>query len=357
MSLDHLESVSVPLDLSEFDEIIDVRTPLEFAEDHLPGAINLPVLTNEQRVAIGTLHKKDSFEARRRGAALISEAIARYLENELAERDRRWTALLYCWRGGLRSKSFATVLRAVGWRARVLEGGYKAWRRFVMQDLERLLDTAPPRFHILAGLTGTGKTRLLDALHQEGAQVIDLEGLANHRGSLLGSRGDQPSQKRFESLLHEALSSLDPSRPVFAEAESNRIGSVYIPPALWKHFSEATVVELTLARPERVRLLLEDYEHFPRDPAGLSSLLDRLRTLRGHEQVDAWQAQIAAHDWTTFVDSVLEHHYDLCYRRPGSPDAVYQPPSRQLPLPNCSPDCYRTAARELIAWAATSMVS
>ena len=123
MSLDHMESVSLPLDLSEFDDIIDVRTPLEFAEDHLPGALNLPVLNNEQRVEVGTLYKEATFEARRLGARYASESIARHLEGELARRDQHWNPLLYCWRGGKRSWAFATVLRSIGWRARVLEGG------------------------------------------------------------------------------------------------------------------------------------------------------------------------------------------------------------------------------------------
>ena len=217
-----------------------------------------------------------------------------------------------------------------------------------MQDLEERLHDSALQFRIIAGLTGIGKTRLLQSLREAGAQVIDLEDLANHRGSLLGSRGEQPCQKRFESLLHTELSKLDPTRPVFAEAESNRIGSVYIPPALWRKFSEASVVELTLPLPERVNLLLEEYEHFPRDPAALSALLDRLRQLRGHAQVDAWQDQIASGSWRDFVTSVLQNHYDLCYRRPGSEDSVYQVPAEQLDLPDASADSYRSAALKLV---------
>ncbi|MFP6899138.1 MAG: tRNA 2-selenouridine(34) synthase MnmH [Roseibacillus sp.] len=347
MSLDHMESVSLPLDLSEFDDIIDVRTPLEFAEDHLPGALNLPVLNNEQRVEVGTLYKEATFEARRLGARYASESIARHLEGELARRDQHWNPLLYCWRGGKRSWAFATVLRSIGWRARVLEGGYKAWRCFVMDDLDRRLSAPGWNFRIIAGLTGTGKTRLLKALRECGAQVIDLEGIANHRGSLLGSQGEQPSQKKFETRLHHVLCTLNPSRPVFAEAESNRIGSAYIPPALWREFAQASVIELTLPLPERVKLLLEDYDHFPRDPQTLSSLLDRLRKLRGHNQVDRWQELISTDAWPEFVSSVLEHHYDLCYRRPGSPDSNYQSPSRQLDLPDISAATFLQAARTL----------
>jgi len=347
MSLDRMASVSLPLDLSEFDEIIDVRTPLEFAEDHLPGAINLPVLNDEQRIEVGTVYKATSFEGRRLGARHVNTSIARHLGGYLADRPPKWNPLLYCWRGGMRSHSFATVMRSIGWRARILEGGYKAWRRFVMDDLPRQISEQNLQFRIIAGLTGTGKTRLLDSLRELGAQVIDLEALANHRGSLLGSQGEQPNQRRFESLLHMSLSTINPRRPIFAEAESNRIGSAYIPPALWQKFSEASVIELTLPAAERVKLLLEDYEHFPRDPDTLAAILDNLRQLRGHKQVDAWQAQITSRIWPAFVASILKHHYDLCYRRPGSPDSNYQAPSRQLALHDCSAASYAQAAHEL----------
>ncbi len=357
MSLESLESVALPLELDEFDEIIDVRTPLEFEVDHLPGALNLPVLDNEQRVEVGTLYRTAPFQARRLGAAYISAAIARFLEGELAGRAHDWSPLLYCWRGGLRSRSLATVLRSVGWRARVLEGGYKSWRRFVMVDLARLLDRSRLPLHVIAGLTGTGKTRLLEALRNAGAQVLDLEDLANHRGSLLGSLGDQPSQKRFESRLHATLVAFDPARPVFCEAESNRIGSVYLPSPLWARLGEARVVELTLPLSDRVTLLLEDYDHFPRAPDSLAALLDRLRPLRGHAQVDSWLAQVAEAAWPEFVSSILKHHYDLCYRRPGSPEAVYQAPSERLEIPDASPESFRAAAAQLLTASASAPMS
>ena len=229
MSLAQLESVSLPINLTEFDQVIDVRTPKEFEEDHLPGAQNLPVLTNEQRVEVGTLYKESSFKARRLGARYVSESIANHLAGPLRNTDQGWTPLIYCWRGGQRSAALASVLRSIGWRARTLEGGYKAYRRFVIEDLGHQLSNATLQFRVISGLTGVGKTILLSALEETGQQVVDLEGLANHRGSLLGSMGLQPNQRRFETLLHAKLSELDPSRPVYLEAESNRIGSVNIP--------------------------------------------------------------------------------------------------------------------------------
>ena len=347
MSLANPESVTLPIELAEFDEIIDVRTPCEFEEDHLPGARNLPVLSNEQRIEVGTLYKESPFQGRRLGARHVSASIARFLAGPLSGMQPGWNPLLYCWRGGQRSSSFATVLRSIGWRARTLEGGYKAYRRFVMKDLERILTDPVLRFHIVGGLTGVGKTRLLQVLGEQGAQVIDLERLANHRGSLLGALGEQPTQRRFESRLHTALTSLDRSRPVFAEAESNRIGSVYLPAALWRRFADCRVIELTLPVAERVQLLLEDYEHFPRDPATLSSLVEQLRKLRGHRQVEDWHARISEGQWPEFVTSILENHYDLCYRRPGSPQSNYQAPGTQLALPDRSAESFQAAARHL----------
>lgn len=348
MSLGSLESVSLPIDFSEFDEIIDVRSPGEFAEDHLPGACNLPVLSDEQRAEVGTLYTENQHQGRRLGASYISEALAGYLAHELADRPYRWKPLLYCWRGGLRSGSFATVLRSVGWRARVLSGGYKAWRNHVIQGLEDFFNGGAFDFRVLAGLTGTGKTRLLHALRDHQAQIVDLEGLANHKGSLLGSCGDQPSQKRFETMLFNALQELDSSQPVFCEAESNRIGSVNLPAPLWKTLPTSRVLEVKLSFEERVRLLLEDYEHFLEDPGQLRSALDRLRRLRGHETVDTWHRLIEEGAWPEFVSAVLKDHYDLCYRRPGSDSSVYQSPARNIALPDASHESYSSAAQQLL---------
>lgn len=348
MSLGSLESVSLPLDFSEFDEIIDVRSPGEFAEDHLPGALNLPVLSDEQRAEVGTLYTTDQHQGRRIGAAHISENIGGYLARELADRPYRWSPLLYCWRGGLRSGSLATILRSIGWRARVLEGGYKAWRNHVIKGLETLLTEDSFDFRVLAGLTGTGKTRLLHALRDQGAQAVDLEGLANHKGSLLGSCGAQPSQKRFETLLFDELQKLDRSQPVFCEAESNRIGSVNVPAPLWKSLPSSRVLEVSLPFEERVRLLLEDYQHFLSNPAELCDALNPLRRLRGHETVDRWHQLIKTGSWSEFVSSVLEDHYDLCYRRPGSDSSVYQTPAREISLPDASHQSYASVAQQVI---------
>ena len=351
MSLEAIEHVELPLDFSVFSEIIDVRSPGEFAEDHLPGAINLPVLGDDERHEVGTLYESSPFEARRLGAALISRTVAGYLENELRDRPRDWAPLLYCWRGGMRSGSIAVILRSIGWRARVLEGGYKAWRNFVRLDLERLVNTPSLQLHILAGLTGSAKTRLLHAIEAAGSQILDLEGLANHRGSLLGGVGPQPGQKHFETRLYEALSGLDLTRPVFAEAESNRIGALHIPGPLWQRLGDGTVSEILLPLEERAAYLLDDYRHFPDDPRRIHQLVDKLRRLRGSELVDQWQSLIDAGEWTGFVRSILENHYDLVYRRPGSSGCVYQSPACQIALPDAGVESITRAAAELIATA------
>jgi tRNA 2-selenouridine synthase len=321
----HVETITLPHDLSEFTEIIDVRSPSEFAEDHLPGAVNLPVLDDEERATVGTIYKDKPFEARRLGAALISANAAKHLQTHLAKKDKSYTPLVYCWRGGMRSNSLAQILRSIGWRARLLDGGYKAFRKFVASDTERILSSPALRLSVLAGQTGVAKTRLLHTLRDKGAQVLDLEGLANHRGSVLGlePNSEQPSQKNFETCLWHALSQFDSALPVFTEAESNRIGVLHCPPALWQKLGEGEVfnIELSLT-----------YPHFTDDPEHLKALLNRLVKLRGSDQVKQWHDLIDAGLWVEFVESVLRDHYDLVYRRAGDEKSNYPSPVQTLAM-------------------------
>lgn len=349
MSLEGIETFQATADFAEFDEVIDVRSPSEFDEDHVPGAINLPVLSDEQRHEVGTVYRNRPFEARRLGASYINARVAEHLGGELATRPKGWRPLLYCWRGGMRSRSFAVVLRSIGWRAGVLEGGYKAWRRFMIADLEKRFNDRALTFHLLSGLTGTAKSHLLTALGEAGAQILDLEMLANHRGSILGSMGPQPSQKRFESALYESISACDPGRPVFVEAESNRIGTVQLPAALWHRFRTGVVHAVSLPLEERVRHLLAHYPHFQEDPARLVATVDGLRRIRGNEIVDQWAEFINAGDWTSFVRSVLVNHYDKVYRRPGSEKSVYPAPSEAIVLADASPASLAAAAARVVS--------
>ena len=291
-----------------------MRSPAEFAQDHVPGAVNLPVLSDAERAEVGTLHAHDAFAARRLGAALVSANIAAHLRGWCAARPRHWRPLLYCWRGGQRSRSFALVLREVGWPAVVLEGGWRAYRRQVIDDLTTL--AAARRFHVLTGLTGVGKTRLLRWLAARGENVLNLEELAGHRGSLLGSEPDrpQPTQKFFESLVGDALHRTDPARPVWVEAESRRIGRLLIPSPLWHAMLAGEVTEVEAPVEARVRVLLEDYDHFQRAPEGLLSLLPTLVGRHSRARVEAWAAQVRAGDWPGLVRSLLTEHYDPVYR-------------------------------------------
>lgn len=344
------ECVSLPLPFSEFSEIIDVRSPSEFSEDHIPGAINLPVLTDAERHEVGLLNASNAFESRRVGATLVTKNIHRHLTETLVNRPRDYAPLIYCWRGNMRSNSMAIIMRAIGWRARVIEGGYKAWRKWLITDLEAKVSPARPELIVLAGLTGCGKTKLLHALKEQGAQVLDLEGNANHKGSILGNpaTGDQPTQKFFDTTLWNDFSNYDPTRPVFTEAESNRIGKIQLPRALWKRLGEARVIQVHLPLSDRAKFLAEDYPHFIKNPEQLKDTLDGLRRLRGHEQVDQWHAEIDARDWPTFLESILLNHYDLVYRRPGSEDSIYHAPEDHLHLNEFSKTVFSDGATELI---------
>ncbi|MCP5264563.1 MAG: tRNA 2-selenouridine(34) synthase MnmH [Burkholderiaceae bacterium] len=299
-----------------FDALIDARSPSEFSDDHLPGAINHPVLDDAERAEVGTLNAKDSpFASRRRGAALVSRNIAAILDGSLSQMPPDWRPVVYCWRGGNRSGSLATVLARVGWRVAVLEGGYRAYRRHVVEALK----TLPSRFTfiVIAGRTGTAKSRLLESIVTRGGQSLDLEALASHRGSVLGLLPGtrQPSQKRFESLLFQTLSQLDPTRPVFVESESRKIGQLQIPDALILRMraSACIVVEADIAL--RTRFLIDEYAHFLASP---SSLIDRLSTLverHGHARISYWQALARSGDWPALVSDLLERHYDPSYDR------------------------------------------
>ncbi len=299
-----------------FSAIIDVRSPSEFAEDHVPGAINLPVLDDAERAEVGTLYVQTSrFLARRVGAAKVARNIARHLDGALADRPRDFRPLVYCWRGGMRSNAMATVLGQVGWPVTVLEGGYRSWRRHVVGRLH----TAGPLLNpirLLDGPTGVGKTALLEALASIGEQAIDLEGLAGHRGSLFGATaGGQPSQKLFESHLLDRLDRMDPARPLFLEAESSRIGQLSIPQALWLAMADAPRIRLAATPETRVRHILTHYGWIASDPAALADAIARLPSHHSKTRKAEWQAQATAGELELLVAGLIEAHYDPAYAR------------------------------------------
>lgn len=300
-----------------FDTLIDVRSPAEFAEDHLPGAVNWPVLDDDERRIVGTLYVQTSpLAARKRGAALVARRIAGLLEAHVLDQPREWRPLVYCWRGGQRSGSLALVLAQIGFRTQQLQGGYKAFRARVRDDL--LTQPARHRYHVLCGRTGSGKTRLLRALATSGAQVLDLEGLARHRGSVLGATAGQPqpTQKRFDTLIWQALHGFDPQRPVYVESESARIGALRVPAALLEAMhAQGHCVHVCAADEARIAMLLEDYRDSTRDPQPLCRLLDGLVELRGRAQVGRWQALARSGQWPQLVGALMTEHYDPLYER------------------------------------------
>jgi tRNA 2-selenouridine synthase len=313
------EPASLEARLSEFDAVIDARSQSEYALDHIPGAIPLPVLDDAERVRVGTLYKQVSpFEARKLGAALVAKNIARHLEHTLAGFARGWRPLVYCWRGGKRSGALAHVLREVGWDAHTLEGGYKAYRSHVVEQLAQLPQRL--RFRVVHGATGSGKSRLLAALRRAGAQVLDLEELAAHRGSVLGGLPErpQPSQKAFESSLRRELAALEPAQPVYVEGESRKIGQLQVPAALIEAMRAAECLRLDAGVETRVALLIDEYRHFLADRGSLDAQLECLVPLHGRALIDEWKALAAAGAWPELVRRLLVEHYDPAYHRSSS---------------------------------------
>ncbi|HSG23523.1 MAG TPA: tRNA 2-selenouridine(34) synthase MnmH [Azonexus sp.] len=302
-------------DLAAFDEIIDVRSPAEFAEDHIPGAINCPVLDNEQRIEVGTLYKQVSpFEAKKIGAAYVSENIARHLRASFLDRPKTWKPLIYCWRGGDRSGSMNTVFRAIGWQAGQLDGGYKSWRSHVITRLQEL--PGQFEFKIIAGATGSAKTCILQAIGNLGEQILDLENLASHKGSVLGVLPEQPqpSQKWFEASLMKTLLTFEPGRPIYVEAESRKIGNLHLPQTLIERMRASECLNIEASLDARVDFLLRDYEYFLTRPDFLIKRLEGLRTLQSREILSRWEQLIHTGEWSTLVRELLEMHYDPLYR-------------------------------------------
>ncbi len=298
-----------------YDQIIDARAPAEFSDDHIPGAVNLPVLDDRERARVGTEYVQNSrFNARKTGAALVSRNIAHHLETALSDRDGGFRPLIYCWRGGQRSGAFASILSQIGWRVETLAGGYRAYRRLVVKSLYD--DEMRTPVVVLSGHTGTAKTDILSRLAKTGAQTLDLEGLARHRGSIFGARpGGQPSQKAFEGALAQKITHLDTTRPVLIEAESSKIGNIVLPPGLWKAMSAAPRINIAAPLPERAAYLARSYGDLTADNDKLVRTIRALGHMHAKDVIDDWVKQARAGAFEPLAASLMERHYDPRYTK------------------------------------------
>jgi tRNA 2-selenouridine synthase len=351
MSVKPIPAADAIARLADFDAVIDARSEAEYAEDHLPGAINWPSLNDAERHEVGTLYKQVSpFDARKRGAALAAANIARHIERGVTDKPKGWKPLVYCWRGGQRSGSLSLVLGQIGFQVHIVEGGYKAFRAAVLAELPTLAQRL--QYRVVCGPTGSGKTRLLQALQAAGAQVLDLEDLASHRSSVLGliPGQAQPTQKRFDTLVWQKLRGFDPERPVYVESESKKVGNVAVPESLIAAMrASPSVLRLALSEDERVRLLLEDYAFFSQDREFFCERLAALKEIRGKEVVEGWQAQVRAGDIEAVVRELLVKHYDPGYASSTARNFKAFAQAQAIVPKDRSPEAMAALAKELVA--------
>jgi tRNA 2-selenouridine synthase len=303
-------------DRHAFDCIIDARSPSEYALDHIPGAINCPVLDDEERRIVGTLYKQEgAFEARRVGGAMVAANLARHLRERFADMPQNWRPLVYCWRGGMRSGSMVTWWRMVGWDAQQLTGGYKRWRQHAIAQIEAICPRLP--LQVISGATGSAKTRVLHALAERGAQVLDLEGLAGHKGSLLGAVPgvEQPSQKAFETQLVTQLETFDLTRPVFVEAESRKIGRIALPTVLVERMRASPCIEIEASADDRLAFLLRDYAYLGDNGPALARRFEPMTALHGKEVIARWQGWALRAELPPLFAELTALHYDPLYAR------------------------------------------
>lgn len=338
------------IQLEQYDSIIDVRSESEYALDHIPGAINCPVLNNAQRIEVGTLYKQSSaFDAKKLGAALVAQNVAHHLEHHFRDHTRDWKPLIYCWRGGNRSGAMAHILAKIGWPVHQLDGGYKEYRRFITQQINQQAQTLS--FQVICGPTGSGKSRLLQTLAAQGGQVLDLEKLAAHRGSVLGNlpAESQPTQKMFESRIWETLRKFVVDRPVYVESESKKIGNCRVPELLMEKMRASPCIALELSSESRVQLLMEDYAHFVQQPQLLSLQLDHLITLHGREKIKRWHGLAESGDLTNLVHELLTEHYDPAYLRSIQRNFLQLSSAQSLKLANISTNAFLQVANALLS--------
>jgi tRNA 2-selenouridine synthase len=334
---------------SDYDLVIDARSEREYAEDHIPGAINLPVVNNDEYAEVGTLHRTDKMQAYLIGVAYSLKNISRYLNTVIGSFPRRSRILVYCFRGGKRSRLWFDALDTIGYQVERLPGGWKEYRRWVNQKLK----TRPLEFsyRILSGPTGCGKTRLLEQLAAAGAQVLDLEALAAHRGSVIGAipGKPQPTQKYFDSLLLRQLGIFTTDRPVWVEAESKKIGNVQLPTALLERMqTDGLLIRVNAPIKQRVLLWREDYAHFEADPDTLVGKLAYLRSLVGGKEFELWQELATSRRIPDLFERLMIYHYDPSYERSTRRTYPTLTNAPRIDLTDLTPSSLRQVAQSLI---------
>lgn len=302
---------------------VDVRTPLEYEEDHLPGAINVPLLTNEERVEIGIMHKHDGPHlAKKRGLELTAHRFPEMVQT-IAKAAQGRPVLVYCWRGGLRSKTVTSILDLTGHEAVQLIGGYKSFRNRVSEYFTPFTPQVP--LIVLHGMTGIGKTTLLQNLERKGHAVVDLEGLACHRGSAFGQLGlnQTLTQKRFETLLWDAFRKAPAGRPLILEGESERIGRVSLPGDLYRKMAEGIRIWCYAELETRVKRLIEEYG-LPEYKEEMAAALQRIRKKLGGKICDELADDLERWDLKPFMRGLVVDYYDKVYYKNRDWEGDYQ---------------------------------
>ena len=338
-----------PLPFDQYALIIDARSPHEYAEDHVPGAVNLPVVDDAEFAEVGIRHKTDPHAAYLIGAQHSFRNLARHTADLISRYKPDDRFLVYCFRGGKRSALWAANLRLIGFTVDVVPGGWKRYRGWVRESLA----TLPQRLHyrVVCGPTNCGKTRLLHELARQGEQVLDLEGLAVHKGSLLGDvpGQPQPTQKTFDSRVLDVLRRFDVARPVWVEAESRKVGRLLVPEELTAAMRRAPTLHVSATMPERVRLCREDYAHFAADPRAMVAKLQSLKPLVGGEELALWQTLADEGRVDELFERLMTQHYDPAYLRSTTREFGPGDAANRLALESLRHDALAATARQLIA--------
>jgi tRNA 2-selenouridine synthase len=296
------------LALSASFPVIDVRAPVEYHHGHIPGALNIPLFDDQERKEVGTAYKQMNKEAAMYlGLGFAGKKLVELAKEGEKRAGRNKTLLVHCWRGGMRSKSMVWLFETLGLTCYLLEGGYKSYRGHLHDVLER-----PMKLNVVGGRTGSGKTGLLHQLEKQGEQVVDLEGLANHKGSAFGALGEeeQPSTEQFENELFQSLRSLDPDRIIWIEDESRNIGKCVIPGELYGQMRACKIIFLDIPREKRALHLVEDYASY--DSVALKSCISKIERKLGGDRTREALDSIDREDFFSTAMITL-HYYDKAY--------------------------------------------